>query len=86
MDAATRLEKLIAMLVLRMMTESTQREKVVLMNKAGFSNQEIAELLDTKPNIVSQHLYAARTEKTTRAKDRSKSAGKHATKPAKDST
>lgn len=65
-EAPTRLEKLVAMMVLMQMRDATQREKAVLMSRAGFSNPEIAELLDTKPNVVAQHLYASKNRKLTR--------------------
>lgn len=69
-EAPTRLEKLIAMMILMQMQSSTQQEKVVAMSRAGFSNPEIAELLDTKANIVAQHLYASKNSKPTRSKTR----------------
>lgn len=59
-EAPTRLEKLLAMMILMQMRDATQRDKVVVMSRAGFSNPEIAELLETKSNIVAQHLYASR--------------------------
>lgn len=64
-ETPTRLEKLMAMMILRQMGEATQQEKVVVMNRAGFSNPEIAELLETKPNIVAQHLYSSKKPKST---------------------
>lgn len=65
-EAPTRLEKLMAMMILMQMRDATQREKVVVMSRAGFSNPDIADLLETKPNIVAQHLYASK--KSTRRK------------------
>ncbi len=71
-EAPTRLEKLLALLVLKVGEKSTQQEKVVLLSKAGFSNQEIADLLETKANIVAQHLYAARSAKASNKTGRAK--------------
>ena len=55
-----RVERLLALLVLQQLKGSTQREKVLALNRAGFSNVEIADLLETTAPAVSQYLYESR--------------------------
>jgi DNA-directed RNA polymerase specialized sigma24 family protein len=58
MNAEERIEKLLALLLLRQL--STQAEKAVQLRLAGFTNSEIANLLDTTANVVGQRLLEAR--------------------------
>ena len=54
-----RTERLLAILLLESMRGASQREKAVRLSLAGFSNVEIADLLQTSAQIVAQHLYAS---------------------------
>ncbi len=55
-----RTERLLAILVLESMKGASQREKAVRLSLAGFSNVEIADLLQTSAQVVAQHLYTSR--------------------------
>jgi len=55
-----RSERLLALLLLQQVKTSPQREKVRLLSVAGYSNVEIADLLETSAAVVSQNLYEAR--------------------------
>ena len=60
MDAhEDRVERLLALLLLENLT-GTKEEKAYKMNLAGFSNMEIAELLDISPQVVANYLSGAR--------------------------
>lgn len=64
MESEDRIEKLLALLLLQQLT--TQRDKAVHLSIAGFTNSEIADLLQTNANVVGQRLHEARqgTRKT----------------------
>lgn len=68
MDVADRMERLLALLLLQHLKGSPQREKVLQLNLAGFSNTEIADLLQTTSAVVSQALYEARRGPSRRSK------------------
>jgi DNA-binding CsgD family transcriptional regulator len=55
-----RAERLLAILLLESMKGASQREKAVRLSLAGFTNVEIADLLQTSAQVVAQHLYASR--------------------------
>ena len=55
-----RLERLLGLLLLNSMKGVSQQEKAHQLNLAGFSNVEIADLLETSAQVVAQHLYARR--------------------------
>lgn len=56
----TRSERLLTLLVLNTIADASQAEKCVLLNRAGLSNSDIAELLNTSPATVTQSLYTSR--------------------------
>jgi len=60
-DASDRIERLLALLLIREV--KTQREKIVQLNVAGFTNTEVADLLQTTAAVVNSELYAARKSK-----------------------
>lgn len=61
MELATeRVEKLLALLLLENLEGASQREKAIRLNLAGFSNVEVADLLQTSSQVVSQYLYESR--------------------------
>ena len=61
-DEGVRTERLLALLLLAQMKGLPQREKVLQLNIAGFSNVEIADLLQTTTAVVGQLLYMARKD------------------------
>lgn len=52
-----RIGKLLAILATK---GETQGEQIVALNRVGYSNAELAELLGTTPGNVGQTLYASR--------------------------
>jgi predicted transcriptional regulator len=67
-----RVERILALILIQGMKGSTQRQKAAELNLAGFSNVEIADLLDTTTAVVSQSLYE--TKKATSRKSTTKKA------------
>jgi len=61
-----RIERLLVAILLQSMKNAPQKDKVVQLNIAGFSNIEIAEFLKTTPQVVAQYLYVTRKGKGTR--------------------
>jgi DNA-directed RNA polymerase specialized sigma24 family protein len=58
--ALDRVERLLALLLLQQMKGASQGEKALHLNRAGFSNTEIADLLGTGATVVASMLYKAR--------------------------
>jgi DNA-directed RNA polymerase specialized sigma24 family protein len=56
MEKTDRTERLLALILLRQMRGAPQRDKVLLLNLAGFSNLEIADILETTSAVISQSL------------------------------
>ncbi len=67
MEKIDRSEHLLALVLLHMMKDEPQRDKILQLNVAGFSNLEIADLLQTTAAVVSQSLYEARQGKGRRS-------------------
>ena len=61
-----RIERLLALILLNQMKSASQREKAMQLNLAGFSNLEIANLLETNTNVIAQVLYESRKDKSTK--------------------
>jgi DNA-directed RNA polymerase specialized sigma24 family protein len=59
--AQDRVEKLLAQILIQQMKGAAQREKAVALSLAGFSNTEIADLLQTNATTIASVLYKART-------------------------
>ena len=55
-----RTERLLVMILLQLMREAPQAKKIYQLNVAGLSNLEIANVLETTPQVVSQTVYAMR--------------------------
>jgi predicted transcriptional regulator len=73
-----RVERLMALLLLSEMKSASQQEKAVALSIAGFTNYEIADLLQTTAAVVSQSLYAARKQpqrKALRLRSRKRQSG-----------
>lgn len=60
MSDVNRIERLLALALLQNMKAAPQRDRVSILSVAGFSNVEIADLLQTTPALVAQSLYEAR--------------------------
>jgi DNA-directed RNA polymerase specialized sigma24 family protein len=73
MQSQDRVEKLLALLLIQGMKAATQREKALQLSVAGFTNTEIADLLQTTALVVGQSLYEARRERRKRPKTQRKS-------------
>jgi len=58
MESSDRLERLLALLLVHEM--KTQRDKIAQLNVAGFTNTEIADLLQTTSGVVASVLYEKR--------------------------
>jgi DNA-directed RNA polymerase specialized sigma24 family protein len=61
--SADRIEKLLALLLLHSLKGMPQRDKAVQLSMVGFSNVEIADLLQTSAAVISQYLYEVRKKK-----------------------
>jgi DNA-directed RNA polymerase specialized sigma24 family protein len=64
MAKADRTEALLALILLQHMKSSSQQEIIVQLSVAGFSNLEIADMLQTTTGVVAQSLYSARKGKS----------------------
>ena len=60
MKSDDRVEKLLALLLIQQLKTAPQREKALHLSIAGFTNTEIADLLQTTAGVVAQSLYEAR--------------------------
>ena len=60
MPSDDRVERLLALLLLQQVKAAPQREKALHLSIAGFTNTEIADLLQTTAGVVAQSLYEAR--------------------------
>jgi DNA-directed RNA polymerase specialized sigma24 family protein len=60
MESKDRIEKLLALLLLQQMKVGPQRDKALQLSLAGFTNTEIADLLQTTAAAVAQQLYETR--------------------------
>ena len=57
-----RMERLLALMLLHQMKGSSQRDKAVQLSLAGFSNTEIADLLQTNATTIASTLSQARRD------------------------
>ena len=62
MQTQNRLEKLLALLLLHQLKTASQGEKALNLSLAGFTNTEIADLLQTTSAVVAQSLYKVRSK------------------------
>ena len=58
-----RIEKILALLLLNSANLKTMADKALQLNIAGFSNIEIADLLQTTQGVIGQLLYTKRKTK-----------------------
>lgn len=68
MEKDNRVEKLLVLILLNSIKSSTIAQKAVQLSLAGFSNVEIADLLETSPSVIAQSLYASRKGKMRKKK------------------
>ena len=68
MASEDRVERLLALLLLQQVKAAPQREKALHLSIAGFTNTEIADLLQTTAGVVAQSLYEARRKPKTKRK------------------
>ena len=71
MGSEDRVERLLALLLLQQVKAAPQREKALHLSVAGFTNIEIADLLQTTAGVVAQSLYEARRKPKTKRKSQS---------------
>jgi len=70
MQSGDRIESLLALLLLHQMKGSPLREKALNLSVAGFTNTEIADILQTSAGVVAQSLYEARRKPKKKAKSK----------------
>lgn len=63
MEISDRTERLLALILINQMKGASQREKIIQLSLAGFTNVEIADIVQTTAPAVSQVLYEARKNK-----------------------
>lgn len=63
-----RIEKLLALQLMHDMQDAPQSERASALNKAGFSNAEIASFLGTTSGVIAQQLYTQRSGKKKKKK------------------
>jgi predicted transcriptional regulator len=76
MATIDRQERLLALILLAQTKGATQKEKVAQLNLAGFSNVEIADLLNMTAAGVSQSLYEAKKSRPKKPATRGKTTPK----------
>jgi DNA-directed RNA polymerase specialized sigma24 family protein len=77
-----RLERILALVLLQNMKGASQRDKIIQLSVAGFTNYEIADLLQTTTGVVAQSLYTARRGSTRRRRATPSQTG-HRRKPSR---
>jgi DNA-binding CsgD family transcriptional regulator len=65
-ESNSRIERLLVALLLQSMKGTSLTERIKVLNMAGFSNVEVADILDVTAHSVSQQLYAAQKAKRPR--------------------
>lgn len=65
--SATIQDRIAAFVMLDGMREATQAQKCLRLALAGFARQEIAAMLMTTPQVVSQNIYAERQKAKKKA-------------------
>ena len=68
MEVTDRTERLLALVLVNQMKGASQREKIIQLNLAGFTNVEIADILQTTTAAVVQELHATKKTKGQRAR------------------
>lgn len=68
MEDVDRSERLLALILLSQMKGAPLKEKALQLSLAGFSNVEIADIVQASSPVVAQMLYEARKDKKTSSK------------------
>jgi hypothetical protein len=63
MENFNRTERLLALILIEHLKGGSQVQKILRLNLAGFTNVEIADLLETSANVVAVQLAEARRKK-----------------------
>jgi hypothetical protein len=66
METNDRTERLLALILVGQMKDASQRDKIHQLNLAGFSNLEIADVLETTAEVVASSLYQKRKTRPRR--------------------
>lgn len=67
-NADERTERLLTLILLEMMKGKKQEDKAKALNMVGFSNIEIAEILNTSNQSIATYLYRSKKKKGTKKK------------------
>jgi len=62
-EKSDRTEKLLALILLNSLKVATTGEKAYHLSLAGFTNIEIADLLETSTGVIAQSLYERKKKK-----------------------
>lgn len=65
-ETTDRVERLLALVLIQQLKGASQRDKILQLNLAGFSNVEIADILQTTTATVAQSVYEAKRKKSPR--------------------
>lgn len=65
---ADRAERLLALLLLQQLKGASQKERAKALSLAGYSNLEIADLLETTPAAIATMRYQVRQARRARSK------------------
>ncbi len=82
-DHARFIERLLALILLETMRDSTLGQKAVRLRTAGLANVQIAQLLETSAQVVTQLLYLARSRRAPRNATGRKRKGKNLERKAR---
>lgn len=64
MENIERIEKLLALILLNQLPNKNQKEKALTLNMAGFTNTEIADLLEIKSaQVIANYIYSTKKSK-----------------------
>jgi DNA-binding CsgD family transcriptional regulator len=77
-DLGAKVDVLIRLVALGVCGDKTQKEKIALLNSAGLSPKEIADVLGTTPNTVHVTLSGMRSKSKKKKADKKLQEGPHA--------
>jgi hypothetical protein len=66
-EALSITERLLALLLVHDMHDASQGAKIVMLDRAGLANGDIAELLGTTPAVVRQSVYEGKRKPAKKA-------------------
>lgn len=58
-----KIERLLTLILVENIRERKTEDKVKILNTVGFSNIEVADLLNIKPQVVANYLFRAKKKK-----------------------